>query len=246
MSHAAEGAGAGTADSAGAAPAAALLDIFYGQDDEELYDARRPAHENPAIRGALLASRKAERRLDMLKQCGPTSFDDGSWGGTELPGYEKVLGASLPGYAAGDDVSRGMTDSKARCDGLGAECGGITCGPTEFCTLRSRATPQASPSQEVSYLKEAAVDPSAAAGGRGAAGSDLEGYARLEGVYMPGHPGGDGTRRDRGRSRSACDELGDACPGFTCSRGVMCTVRAYAPLEPSYFLTFVKVPELHR
>lgn len=49
-----------------------LMDLFYGQSDEELYTTPKAPYENPAIRRALLASRKTERRTHLLgKPCGP-------------------------------------------------------------------------------------------------------------------------------------------------------------------------------
>lgn len=49
-----------------------LLDLFYGQADDSLYTTMKPAHENAAIRGVLLSSRKKRQRRDLFgKSCGP-------------------------------------------------------------------------------------------------------------------------------------------------------------------------------
>lgn len=49
-----------------------LMDLFYGQTDEELYTTPMPAYENEAIRAALLSSRKAFRSTRLLGlPCGP-------------------------------------------------------------------------------------------------------------------------------------------------------------------------------
>lgn len=49
-----------------------LMDLFYEQNDEELYSTAKPAHSVPALRRALLSSRKDVRRTHLLgKPCGP-------------------------------------------------------------------------------------------------------------------------------------------------------------------------------
>eukprot|EP00434_Breviolum_minutum_P038514 symbB.v1.2.034164.t2/scaffold4362.1/size40683/3 len=49
-----------------------LMDLFYGQPDEELYTTPMPAYENEAIRAALLSSKKAFRSSRLLGlPCGP-------------------------------------------------------------------------------------------------------------------------------------------------------------------------------
>ncbi|CAJ1356860.1 unnamed protein product [Effrenium voratum] len=49
-----------------------LMDLFYTQEDEELYTTAKPAYENQALRAALLSSRKATRSTRLLGQpCGP-------------------------------------------------------------------------------------------------------------------------------------------------------------------------------
>lgn len=48
-----------------------LMDLFYGQEDE-IYRTQDAVYRNPAIRRALLASKKQSRRSDLFgKPCGP-------------------------------------------------------------------------------------------------------------------------------------------------------------------------------
>lgn len=64
-----------------------LMDLFYGQDDEEIYTTLKPPYENAAIRRALLASRKDTRRTDLLgKLCGPMVGVVSQPKGINLPG----------------------------------------------------------------------------------------------------------------------------------------------------------------
>eukprot|EP00931_Biecheleriopsis_adriatica_P036915 TRINITY_DN21200_c0_g1_i2.p1 TRINITY_DN21200_c0_g1~~TRINITY_DN21200_c0_g1_i2.p1 ORF type:complete len:252 (-),score=49.80 TRINITY_DN21200_c0_g1_i2:46-801(-) len=49
-----------------------LMDLFYGQEDDELYTTAKPAYENDAIRRALMSARKDSRSTHLLgKPCGP-------------------------------------------------------------------------------------------------------------------------------------------------------------------------------
>ncbi|CAE8613206.1 unnamed protein product, partial [Polarella glacialis] len=80
-----------------------LMDLFYGQEDEDLYRTPKPAHENLAIRRALLAARKDVRRTDLLgKPCGPMVGVVGDSAGRPPPraaSLEELLEAARKGTA---------------------------------------------------------------------------------------------------------------------------------------------------
>lgn len=59
-------------------------------------------------------------------------------------------------------------------------------------------------------------------------------YLKHSDAYLPGYAAEDEEVRDTRASRDRCDELGDACSGFTCDAGGSpCTVRAGASLVKS-------------
>jgi len=68
-------------------------------------------------------------------------------------------------------------------------------------------------------------------------------YSRHVDRYLAEHAAGDDTERDADSTRVRCDELGEACGGYTCeSTGSSCTVRAGVTLlsSPLGELSFLK------
>mmetsp|Transcript_108696 Transcript_108696/g.317989 ORF Transcript_108696/g.317989 Transcript_108696/m.317989 type:complete len:579 (-) Transcript_108696:8-1744(-) len=86
-------------------------------------------------------------RLDLLR---------GQLGAGELS-WRRFAGTFLPGFAAGDELPRPLAAARSRCEGLGRQCGGVTCDREEgACSVRAGRQLWTSPSGEVSHTKAAA------------------------------------------------------------------------------------------
>eukprot|EP00435_Cladocopium_sp_Y103_P007265 s2175_g2.t1 len=194
--------------------------------------------------------------------------------------WQKHVGYYLLGHA---DTGRGRRTSlpaaKATCMQLDEDCLGVTClsplEPAELdelslpglrdrfgrhsCTARRGAEGlQESPEGEVSYIKScrssvSVADESVAPGST---------YRAVNNSFLFGYAAGDEVVRGELEARRRCDELGEACAGFTCEgfiplttsttkqgyadaqKAQSCTVRARSELieSPSGEATFVKIP----
>ena len=189
--------------------------------------------------------------------------------------WEKHPGHFLAQHAEGDTRRYSLPDAKLVCAHLGDACGGVTCGTPieadEFdlpgqdqfvratCTVRRGADgPSASPEPaEVSYVKTC-LDRDADAEQDSVSKAT---YREAKGTFLLGYAADDSVLRGEAESRRRCDELRDACTGYTCEKSLVvtrsmtkkayqeaqaaqvCTVRAGSQLtgSPTGEVTYVKV-----
>lgn len=210
--------------------------LFYGQQDKELYHTAKAAHENPSIRSALLASRKASR---VVKPPGTgcsanplliKGFTESASRYVDVDGYVLHKNSYLASYAEEDVKQRDIPEARVRCNELGSDCGGFTCDVGRLCTVRAGTTMKVSPgSGEITFLK-----------------SKSDNDPHLD-TYLEGWAAGDSIRRGFVDSMDRCVGLEDQCGGITCVISSVCTVRASSlPLEsPGDEVSYAKADGLH-